>query len=41
VGVFAFPHLVKIKIRESEIRTMASPKGKNPGPGCLILPMER
>ena len=42
-GVEAIPffNLLKIKINESMMRTMARPKGKNPGPGCFNLPMER
>jgi hypothetical protein len=41
--VLAVPsfHLPKINISERMMRTMARPKGKNPGPGCLSLPMER
>jgi hypothetical protein len=42
-GVEAIPffHLLKIKKSESMMRTMASPKGKKPGPGCFNLPIER
>ena len=42
-GVDGLPlfHLLNINRRERKMRRKASPKGRNPGPGCLNFPIER
>jgi hypothetical protein len=39
-GEPSFFQCIKSRARESRIRTIASKKGKKPGPGCLNVPME-
>jgi len=39
-GTPSFFRLCNIKARARKTRMTANPKGKNPGPGCLNLPME-